>query len=68
MNLWFHTIKQLKLAHPNNITCAYININTIENKFERLVGMLENNIDILCIAETKLDKSYPNCQFTNPGS
>ena len=29
--------------------------------------MIENNIDILCIAETKLDKSYPKGQFTIPG-
>ena len=29
--------------------------------------MTENNIDILCIAETKLDSSYPTSQFSFPG-
>ena len=29
--------------------------------------MLENNIDILCIAETKLDSSFPESQFQMPG-
>ena len=29
--------------------------------------MTEENIDILCIAETKLDSSYPTSQFYIPG-
>ena len=44
-----------------------MNINSIPNKFDRFIGMLENNIDILCIAETKLDSSYPTTQFFIPG-
>ena len=64
---WHKVIKDLKLKNPNNVTCAYLNINTITNKFDRLIGMTENNIDILCIAETKLDSSYPTSQFSIPG-
>ena len=30
---------------------------------ENLSSMLEQNIDILCVAETKLDSSYPTNQF-----
>ena len=36
-------------------------INSIRNKFDKVV---ESNIDILVIAETKLDESFPNNQFT----
>ena len=65
--MWFQKIKQLKLKNPLNVNIAYININTIENKFDRLIGTIENNIDILCISETKLDSSYPINQFVIPG-
>ena len=51
----FEKIRLLKLKHPNNPTCAYLNINSISNEFENLAGMLGDNIDILCLAETKLD-------------
>ena len=64
---WYKDIKDVKLKYPTNVTCAYLNINTIGNKFDRLIGMLEKNIDILCIAETKLDSSYPTSQFFIPG-
>ena len=63
----FDEIKDLKLKHPTNITCAYLNINSIRNKFDNLKDMIEQNIDILCIAETKLDASFPNSQFHLPG-
>ncbi len=66
-SIWYSEIKELKLKNPTNITCAYLNINTISNKFDRLIGMLGKNIDILCIAETKLDASYPTSQFLIPG-
>ena len=63
----FEKIKQLKLKYPNNPTCAYLNINSIANKFDNLTCMLGQNIDILCIAETKIDASYPTSQFHIPG-
>ena len=59
----FDKIKQLKLRYPSNPTCAYLNINSIANKFDNLTCMLEQNIDVLCIAETKIDASYPVSQF-----
>ena len=54
----------MKLKYPNNSTCAYLNINCISNELESLTAMLEENIDILCIAETKVYSSY---QFHLPG-
>ena len=44
-----------------------MNINSISNKFQRLIGMIDKNIDILCIAETKIDSTYPTHQFSIPG-
>ena len=63
----FAEIRQLKLKHPTNVSCAYLNINSIRNKFVNLKDMIEQNIDILCIAETKIDSSFPTNQFHMPG-
>ena len=41
----------------------YLNINSIRNKFGDLYKIIDGNIDILCIAETKLDESFPNNPF-----
>ena len=40
-----------------------INIDSLRNKFEMLQEVIGNNIDILLISETKLDASFPSCQF-----
>ena len=56
------TIDQLikirgKIKNP---ILSFLNINSIRNKIDNLFDLLENLIDILVIAETKLD-----CSFTN---
>ena len=60
-------MKKLKLKNPLNISTAYLNINSIANKFDNLKAMIEENLDIFCIAETKIDSSYPESQFCIPG-
>ena len=35
----------------------------MRNKFDLLVDLRTNNIDILLISETKLDQSFPTSQF-----
>ena len=49
-------------------TFSYLNINSIRNKFENLCELVPENVDILCIAETKLNPSFPNLQFLILGS
>ena len=56
----------LRLKNPKNINFSYININSIRNKFENLCDMVGNNVDVLSIAETKPDSSFPNAQFLLP--
>ena len=41
----------------------YLNIISIRNKFGDLNKISDGNIDNLCIAETKLEESFPNNQF-----
>ena len=57
------TLKRLRHSHLNNVVFSYLNINSIRNKFGDLNKIVDGNIDILCKAETKLDKSFLNNQF-----
>ena len=55
----------LRSKNSKNIIILYININLIRNKFENLCDIVGNNVDVLSIAETKLDSS--NALFLLPG-
>ena len=63
----FEKMNTLKCKNPNNIACAYLNINSIRNKFNNFKDMFEKSLDIICIAETKLDSSFPSSNFVIPG-
>ena len=47
----------------NNPTFACINVNYIRYKHADLFAVISSNLDVLSIAETKLDSSFPNAQF-----
>ena len=55
------------MKNPKNIIFSNININSIRNKFDNLCGLISKNEDILSVAETKLDPSFPNSQFLITG-
>ena len=58
---------KLRKENPNNPNIAYLNINSLSEKFLSLrETCLKSSIDILCVDETKLDASYPNAQFHTP--
>ena len=42
-------------------------MNSIRNKFDDLKLMIDENVDILCIAETKIVESFQTVQFILPG-
>ena len=52
-------LKRLQHSHLNKFIILYLNIISITNKFSDIDKMVDGNIDILCIAETKLDQSFP---------
>ena len=58
--------KVVRLQNPKNIIFSYININSIRNKFGSLCSLTLSRVDILSIAETKLDYLFPNAQFLIP--
>ena len=60
-------LKNLKNKNPENILLSYININSIRYKLDDLVTFLDSSIDILNIAETKLDSYFPTNNFLIDG-
>ena len=60
-------LRNLRSKNAVNIIFSYLNINSIRNKFENPCKLVAGNVDILCIAETKLDPSFPNSQYLIPG-
>ena len=60
-------LKSTRMKNVNRLIIAHININTLSNKFEFLKLLVQDNIDILVITETKLDNSFPSRQFTING-
>ena len=49
--------------NQNKLIIGNLNINSISNKFDQLKCMIEENLDILIITETKLDSTFPTTQF-----
>ena len=54
-----HILKEIKAKHENRIVVVHLNINYIYQTFEALKTLVDNNIDILMISETKIDESFP---------
>ena len=57
----------LRCKNPSNLNFAYLNNNSVRNKFEDLIEVINENVDIFTIAETKLDGSFPTAQFEIKG-
>ena len=59
----FSTLHELRKSNPFRVIIGHININSTGNKFEPLKEMIQDNIDILLVSETKLDDTFPVGQF-----
>ena len=60
-------LKSLRIHNHSNIIVSYLSINSIRNKFDDLKLIIDENVDILCIGETKIDESFPTAQFILSG-
>ena len=60
-------LKVLRNDNPSNLNFCYLNINSARNKFTDLQTIINGNVDIVSIAETKLDAYFPSAQFTLEG-
>ena len=58
---------KLREKEVDNVIIAHLNINFLQNKFEPLVKLVQERVDILVISETKIDESFPLNQFMIDG-
>ena len=56
-------LKTLRLKNVNRLICAQLNINSLRNQFDSFVNIINSNIDIVMISETKLDSYFPTGQI-----
>ena len=56
-------LKVMTENSPNKIIVGHLNINSLRNKFEALQYIININLDIILLSETKLDDSFPLAQF-----
>ena len=56
-------LKEMKIRSPDKFIWGHVNINLIRNKLDSLVYVLDKNLDIFLISETKLHDSFPSTQF-----
>ena len=53
-------MREIRLSNPRKITVGHLNINSIPNKFDGIMNMVEGNLDIFLISETKINNSFPD--------
>ena len=51
-------LKNLRIENPANPTFTYLNVNSIRNKFKDLQELIKGNLDVVMIAETKINASF----------
>ena len=60
-------LHQTRINNPSRIIFGQINVNSIRNKFEQLIYIVNNERDIVMVSETKLDDTFPTSQFLMQG-
>ena len=60
-------LNNLRAKNPNKLIIGQININFLEKKFEPLLSLVKDKVDVLMISETKLDSTFPSAQFSIEG-
>ena len=60
-------MKALRSDNSSKLISAYININSIRNKFEFLSTQVKDNKDVLMVSETKIGDSFPVGNFVIDG-
>ena len=56
-------LKCMRIENLDNIIIGHLNINSLRYKFHALVELIQGNLDILVVGETKLDSTFPEEQF-----
>ena len=57
----------MKIQSPDKLILDHLNFNSVRNKFYALRCIIENNVDLLLISETKLDDFFAIAQLLMKG-
>ena len=57
-------LHRVRTENSSRIIFVQIDINSIRNKFDLIMNIIKNEIDIFVISETKIDNSFPIPQVT----
>ena len=60
-------LTEIKIQSLDKLILGNLNTNSVRNKSEALTYIIDNNIHLLLISETKLDDSFPIVQFQMKG-
>ena len=60
-------LKSIRVSNINRLIIGQLNINSLQNKFEDLKIVINGNLDILVLTETKLDYTFLKTQFIIEG-
>ena len=50
-------------SNVHRVICSHMNINSNHYKIDMLSDILNDKIDILCVTETKICRSFPSSSF-----
>ena len=55
-------LSDLRRTNPANLNFCYLNINSVRSNFNDFQKMINGNVDVVSIAETRIDASFPSAQ------
>ena len=61
------TLKNIRFKNSNGLIIAYLNINSIRNKIDFLRPVVSEYVDVLIIAQKKIDNTFTTSQFIIEG-
>ena len=64
--MW-HSFNKLKPKNVNKLVIGHLNVNSETGKLDPLKVVIESNIDILIVTETKDNSSFSTSQFVIKG-
>ena len=60
-------LKKVRLKNPKHVVIGNLYINSIPGKCHQLKCLISNHVDVLALAETKLDEMFATSSFLTDG-
>ena len=61
-------LKQNRVNNLNKVIIGHLNVNSYSGKFDAINHLIQGNVEIMLITETKLEYSYLISQFLIPAT